>query len=119
MDILFAAGEATAYEVQSQLDEPPSYSAVRSTLRILEDKGHVQHRQDGPRYVYMPRVEPETAQRTALEHVTRTFFRGSAEQVMAALIDESASELTGEQLDRLSALIEAARQTRQEPGDES
>ena len=114
MDILYAVGEATAAEVRGRLSDPPSDSAVRSTLRILTDKGHLQHREVGPRYVYAPRVKAETAKRSALRHVMDTFFRGSAEQVVATLVDESASELTGDQLDRLSELIEAARKRNQE-----
>lgn len=110
MDILYTTGEASAAEVRDRLTAPPTYSAVRSTLRILSDKGHLQYRQVGPRYVYMPRVTADTAKRSALRHVMETFFRGSAEQVVATLMDESASELTGDECDRLSALIETARE---------
>src|SRR6476659_4956105 len=84
VDILYARGRATAAEVQAALPDPPSYSAVRAMLRILEDKGHVKHEQDGPRYVYLPTVAPERAQKTALRHVLQTFFNGSAEQALSA-----------------------------------
>src|SRR5919107_5937259 len=89
IDILYANGRATAAEVQAALPEPPSYSAVRAMLRILEEKGHVRHEQDGPRYVYLPTVAADRAQKTALRHVLHTFFNGSAEQAMSALLDES------------------------------
>ena len=94
MDILYRLGQATAAEVQSHLPDPPSYSAVRATLRILEDKGHVQHQHDGPRYVFRPAVAREKAKRSAVRHLVRTFFDGSAEQAVATLLDESSSKLT-------------------------
>src|SRR3954463_13791272 len=80
LDILYERGQATAAEVQAALPEPPSYSAVRALLRILEDKGHVRHQQDGPRYVYLPTLAHDNAKRSALHHVLKTFFDGSAEQ---------------------------------------
>src|SRR5215203_5675283 len=83
VDILYARGRATAADVQAALPDPPSYSAVRAMLRILEEKGHVRHEQDGPRYVYLPTVAPDRAKKTAIRHVLRTFFEGSAEQAMA------------------------------------
>jgi len=109
MDILYRFGQATAAEVQSNLPDPPSYSAVRATLRILEDKGHVQHQQDGPRYVFRPAVAREKAKRSAVRHMVRTFFDGSAEQAVATLLDESSSKLSSEELGRLADLIESAR----------
>lgn len=110
MDIVYRHGRATAAEVLARLPSPPSYSAVRAMLRILEEKGHLAHTQDGPRYVYRPTVAPAEARRTALQHVLRTFFGGSASAAMAALLDEAASEVSGEELERLAALIEDAQQ---------
>ena len=109
MDVIFQRGRATAAEVMGDLPDPPSYSAVRATLRILEKKGHVQHEQNGLRYVFVPTLARETAKRSALEHLLQTFFNGSAEQAVATLLDESASRLSEEELDRLSQLIEKAR----------
>jgi predicted transcriptional regulator len=111
VDILYAQGRATAAEVQSALPDPPSYSAVRALLRILEDKGHVRHEQDGPRYVYLPTVGPDRAKKTALRHVLQTFFNGSAEQALSALLDESDTRLSDHELDRLARLIDRARRT--------
>ena len=111
MDILYTQGRATAAEVQAALPDPPSYSAVRAMLRILEDKGHVRHEQDGPRYVYLPTVGRDRAKKTALRHVLQTFFNGSAEQAMSALLDESDTRLSDRELDRLARLIDRARRT--------
>ena len=86
IDILYSHGRATAAEVQTALPDPPSYSAVRAMLRILEEKGHVRHEQDGPRYVFLPTVHRDRAQRSALTHVVRTFFNGSATDAVAALL---------------------------------
>ena len=91
------------------LPEPPSYSAVRAMLRILEEKGHLRHIQDGPRYVYSSTVAPAMASRSALRHVMSTFFEGSAAQAMAALLDEASAELSAEDLDQLSHLIDTAK----------
>ncbi|HEX7117994.1 MAG TPA: BlaI/MecI/CopY family transcriptional regulator [Longimicrobiales bacterium] len=113
MDALFRRGEATVAEVMEEMPDPPSYSAVRATLRILEEKGHVVHRQDGPRYVYLPAVAPEEAQEDALRHVVRTFFHGSAENAAVALLRMSDAELTDEDIDRLARKIrDAAREGR-------
>lgn len=109
MDVIFQRDRATAAEVMKNLPDPPSYSAVRATLRILEEKGHVQHEQDGLRYVFVPTMAPETAKRSAVEHLLQTFFNGSAEQAVATLLDGSASKLSEEELDRLAQLIEKAR----------
>jgi predicted transcriptional regulator len=111
LDILYERGQATAAEVQTALPEPPSYSAVRALLRILEDKGHVRHQQDGPRYVYVPTVARDNAKRSALRHVLRTFFDGSAEQAISALLDESSTKLSPAELDRLARLIDDARKS--------
>jgi predicted transcriptional regulator len=109
MDSIYRRGKATAAEVLSDLPEPPSYSAVRTMLRLLEDKGHLRHEQDGPRYVYVPTVARENARLSALQHLVSTFFNGSAEQAMAALLEISDADLSDEQLDRLQELIENAR----------
>ena len=109
IDILYARGRATAAEVQELLPDPPSYSAVRAMLRILEDKGHVRHQQDGPRYVYLPTVARDNAKRSALKHLLQTFFDGSAEQAISALLDDSSARLSEAELDRLARLIDQAR----------
>jgi predicted transcriptional regulator len=109
MDSVYRRGKATAAEVLSDLPEPPSYSAVRTMLRLLEDKGHLKHEQDGPRYVYVPTVARENARVNALRHLVSTFFNGSAEQAMAALLEISDSELSRAELDRMQQLIEQAR----------
>ena len=111
LDILYERGEATAADVQIALPEPPSYSAVRALLRILEEKGHVRHKQDGPRYIYLPTVARDNAKRSALHHVLKTFFDGSAEQAISALLDEPSTRLSGAELDRLATLIDGARKS--------
>jgi predicted transcriptional regulator len=111
LDILYERGQASAAEVQASLPEPPSYSAVRALLRILEEKGHVRHQQDGPRYVYLPTLARDNAKRSALHHVLKTFFDGSAEQAISALLDESSSKLSPAELDRLARLIDSARKS--------
>ncbi|MEJ2216960.1 MAG: BlaI/MecI/CopY family transcriptional regulator [Gemmatimonadota bacterium] len=110
MDVLHRRGEAAVAEVMEDLPDPPSYSAVRATLRILEEKGHVVHREDGPRYVYAPAVAREEARQAALRHVVRTFFGGSAEQAAVALLGMSEVELTDADLERLAVEIERARE---------
>lgn len=110
MDVLFRRGHATAAEVQEDVPDAPSYSAVRAHLRILEDKGHVRHRQDGPRYVYRAVVTKDRAKRSALRHLLDTFFNGSAEQIMATLLDDESSKLSDVELDRLRRMIEDARE---------
>ena len=109
LDALYRAGRATVAEVQRALPDPPSYSAVRALLRILEDKGHVRHEQDGSRYVYLPRVGRERAKRPALRHLLNTFFEGSATQAIAAILDEGSGHLSSEELDRLQSMIDRAR----------
>ena len=108
MDVLYRLGEATVAEVMEQLANPPTYSAVRSTLRILEDKGHIAHREDGPRYVYVPAVGREKARRAALDHLVDTFFEGSAEQVLATLLRRSDLEMSESQIERLARAIRRA-----------
>src|SRR6202140_469975 len=109
LDILYARGRATAAEILGSLPDPPSYSATRALLRVLEDKGHVRHEEDGPRYVFMPRVPKERARRAALKPLLQTFFHHSTESAVAALLDVSAKKLTPQELDRIEALIEGAR----------
>ena len=109
MDVLFQMGEATAAEVQERLPEAPSYSAVRAMLRILEDKGHAKHHEDGPRYVYRPAVARDAASKTAVSHLLRTFFGGSVEAAMTALLDATDRKLSRDEVDRLSSLIEQQR----------
>lgn len=113
LDVLFARGRSTAAEVQAALPEAPSYSAVRALLRILETKGLIRHEEDGPRYVYVTAIPRDTAKRSALRHLVRTFFDDSTEDAVAALIDGSSTGLSTAQLDRLQALIDA-RRSRQE-----
>ncbi len=109
MDAIYARGRATAAEVLEDLPDPPSYSAVRAMLVKLENKGHVRHAQDGPRYVYQPTVPRQKAQRSALERLVRTFFDGSVSKTVAALLDRGSEELSEEELDRLAEMIERAR----------
>jgi len=109
LDILYGRGRATAAEIQSLLPDAPGYSAIRALLRILENKGHVQHLEDGPRYVYAPRVPRQRARVAAVKHLLQTFFDGSAAEAAAALVGGSASKMSAEELDRLQALIERAR----------
>jgi predicted transcriptional regulator len=109
MDAIYLLGEATAQDVLEQIADPPGYSAVRALLRILETKGHVRHRQDGPRYVYHPTVPRERARDSALRQVVRTFFDGSAGAAAAALLDLSRDDLTDQELAQLEALVERAR----------
>lgn len=109
MDVLFHHEKATAAEVRAGMPDPPSYSAVRTQLRILEDKGHIKHEQDGPRYLYRPTLTKQRATRSALNHLVDTFFNGSAGQAMAALLDDSTGELSDHELGRLEELIQQAR----------
>jgi predicted transcriptional regulator len=109
MDVIYTQGSATVREVMDSMPDPPGYSAVRAMLRILEEKGHLEHRQDGPRYVYQPVVPRAEARDSALKRLLGTFFDGSAERAVAALLDLSSAELGQEELDRLAAMIELAR----------
>ena len=109
MDIVYRIGSATATEVRAALPDPPSYSAVRAMLRILEEKGHLKHEQDGPRYVFHATLPVETARRSALRGLLRTFFDNSLEEAVATLLDVSASSLSKKELDRLARMIEDAR----------
>ena len=109
MDALHQQGHASAAEVQAALPEAPSYSAVRALLRILEEKGHIKHRREGMRYVYLPRGSRETARRSALNRVVSTFFEGSVAQAVAALLESADSDLPDSELRKLQQMIEHAR----------
>ena len=109
MEVLYAAEGLTVAEIRARMPDPPGYSAVRALLRILEQKGHVRHDERGPRYVFSPVVSRAKARRSALRSLVQTFFDGSPEQAVAALIDDSRAKLSGAELDRLADLIAAAR----------
>jgi predicted transcriptional regulator len=109
MSIVYQLGRATAADVLGELEDPPSYSAVRSHLRILEEKGHLRHEQDGPRYVFLPTLPRDRARLGALRQVLHTFFDGSASQAMAALLDSSDRPVSPQELDQLARLVEQAR----------
>ena len=109
MDVLHARQQATAAEVLAALPSPPGYSAVRALLRILEEKGHIKHRQEGARYVYLPRASREAASRSALKRVVSTFFEGSVPQAMAALLENADTRLSEAELSRLQQIIKQAR----------
>jgi predicted transcriptional regulator len=109
MDILYQRGKASANDVREAMPDPPSYSAVRAMLRVLEEKGHVKHQAEGLKYVYVPTVAREKAKRSAVKHLVDTFFSDSPEQVVAALLDVSSTRLTREELDRMAQMIERAK----------
>lgn len=109
MDVIYALQEATVNQVLERLPSPPSYSAVRALLRVLEQKGHLVHRQDGPRYIYSPTLPRERARRSALKHLLQTFFDDSTEDAVAALLDISEDSLTVEDYGRLLEIIQKAR----------
>ena len=110
MDVLYKLGKATAAQVQEALAEPPTYTAIRTHLTILEKKGHLKHTQDGPRYVYAPSVAREKMAQKAVKSVLSTFFDNSVEGVVAALLNQEDTKLSRTELDRLSALIEKAKE---------
>src|SRR6476659_3282819 len=109
MDLLFRVGRATAAEVMDGLPDAPSYSAVRALLRILEQKGHVKHEEEGRAYVYMPLVRRDTARQNALSHLLKTFFDNSAEQAVAALLAIKGQKMSDAELERMSKLIDGAK----------
>jgi BlaI family penicillinase repressor len=109
MDILFRRGRATAEEVMHDLSGDPSYSTVRTQLRVLEEKGHVRHVEEGRRFVYLPAVARSAARKVALRHVVETFFDGSVERVVAALLGGEASRLSDDELQRIQSLIDKAK----------
>lgn len=110
MDVIYQLGQASVNEVMGRLPDPPSYSAVRALMRVLVDKSLLRHHQEGPRYVYTPTVSPDQARKSALDRMLTTFFEGSTELAVAALLDLSSANLSKEELDRMSQLIAAARE---------
>lgn len=110
MDVVYRLGRASAAEVRENLPDPPSYSAVRALLRVLEEKGHLVHEQEGPRYVFLPTVSVEAARESAVRRLMRTFFDNSVEEAVATLLDVSSSKLTEQDLDRLMRRIQQARE---------
>ena len=110
MDVLYRLGRATAAEIQQAIPDPPSYSAVRAMLRVLEDKKHIRHEEKDLRYVFVPIVPRDKARRSAIQHLLDTFFEGSPEQAVATLLDVSSGSLSKEDYDRLAQIIEKARQ---------
>ncbi len=110
MDIIYSAQTATASEVKDKMSDPPSYSAVRATLRILEKKGHLRHEYDGPRYVFLPTETRVKASKTALKKLVSTFFDGSPKLAAAALLDMDSSDLTEEERASLQKMIDSARE---------
>ena len=113
MDVLYQKGRATAAEVMELLPDPPSYSSVRALLRILEEKGHARHEMDGTKYVFVPSVHRDKAKRSAIRHLVQTFFDGSPEQAVAALLDLSSGKLSDEEVERMTRLIEKSREGRE------
>ncbi|SPF39964.1 Transcriptional repressor, CopY family [Candidatus Sulfopaludibacter sp. SbA4] len=109
MEILYQRGKASASEVREAMESAPGYSAVRAMLRVLEDKGHAKHQAEGLKYVYVPTVPRDKAKKSAVKHLLDTFFAGSPEQIVAALLDVSATRLTREELDRMGEMIERAK----------
>ena len=109
MDVLYKRGRASAAEVREAMEDAPSYSAVRAMLRVLEEKGHVRHQAEGLKYIYVPSVNRDKAKRSAVKHVLDTFFSGSPDQVVAALLDVSTRRITREELDRMAEMIEKAK----------
>jgi predicted transcriptional regulator len=113
MDVLYERGKASAAEILSSLPDPPSYSAVRALIKVLEDKGHVKHQEDGPRYVFTPSVPRSKARRSAVKHLLQTFFDDSAGEAVASLLGASAGKLKPEELDKIEELIAKARKESQ------
>lgn len=109
MEIVYRRGEATAQEILDDIADPPSYSTIRALLRVLVEKEHLQHREDGPRYIYSPILSRQKARAGALAQVVNTFFEGSASQAVSALLGAPQTKLSHDELDELSALIDAAR----------
>jgi BlaI family transcriptional regulator, penicillinase repressor len=109
MNVIYQLGRATAEDVRANLPDPPTNSSVRVLLRILEEKGHIKHEQEGPRFVYFPTVSPDKAGHSALRQLTKTFFGNSVPDVVAALLSMSRADLSQEELDELSRLINQAK----------
>ena len=117
MDVLYERGRATAAEILAALPDPPSYSSIRALIKVLEDKGHVKHQEDGPRYVFTPSVPRSKARRNAVKHLLQTFFDDSAGEAVASLLGLSAGKLKPEELDKIEELIARARE--QQTGKDS
>ena len=109
MEIVYRLGKATVNDVLGNIEDPPSYSAMRACMRVLEEKGHLVHRRDGARYVYLPTVSLSKARKSALRSLLRNFFDNSYEQMVAALLSDSKNGPTAEELENLAELIEQAR----------
>jgi BlaI family penicillinase repressor len=109
MDLLFQRGKASVGEVMDGIPDPPGYSAVRATLRTLEQKGRVTHEEDGRAYIYRPTIRRDAARKSALTHVLKTFFDNSAEQAVAALLELKGPRLSDAELERVSRLVENAK----------
>ena len=109
MDVVFARGRATAAEIREALPDPPSYSAVRGMLRLLESKGYLRHEWEGPRYVYIPTADPERVRSSAVKHLLKTFFSNSMESAVAAMLGATEKSVTDEELRRMARMIEEAR----------
>ncbi|MGH7731186.1 MAG: BlaI/MecI/CopY family transcriptional regulator [Candidatus Eiseniibacteriota bacterium] len=109
MEVVYRLGRATVADVLAELENPPSYSAVRAMLRILEDKGHLRHLQEGPRYVYLPVIPGERARRSILQDVVKRLFDNSTEKAVAALIESASARMSDAELERLRRLIASAR----------
>jgi BlaI family transcriptional regulator, penicillinase repressor len=112
MDVVYERERATAAEILAAIPDPPSYSAVRATLRILEEKGHLRHEEENQRYIFLPVVTKKRASLPALRHLIDTFFEGRPERVVATLLDPSAGKLSVEELDRMAQMIERAKKER-------
>jgi BlaI family transcriptional regulator, penicillinase repressor len=112
MDVVHRIGRVTAAEIRDELPDPPSYSAVRGMLRLLEEKGYVRHEWDGPRYVYLPTADPERVRTSAVRHLLRTFFSNSMESAVAAMLGVAEQPATDEELKRMAKLIDDARRRR-------
>lgn len=109
MEILYQRGKGSASEIREAMPDAPSYSAVRALLRVLEEKGHLDHENEGLKYIYLPVVKRDKAKRSAVKHLVDTFFRDAPEQVVAALLDVSSKRLTHQDLDRMAEMIEKAK----------
>ncbi len=110
MEAIYRLERATVAEILAEMENPPSYSAVRAVLRVLEEKGRVRHEQDGPRYVYRPTVEPERARSSALHELVRTFFDGRPEAAALALLRMSDTDVSPREIERLAGMIQRARE---------
>ena len=109
LELVYELGEVSVSDVLAKLPDPPSYSAVRTIIRLLEEKGYLRHRRDGTRYIYRPVQSREVVRRSAVAHLFKTFFRGSPSDAVAAILDVSSDDLTDSELNRLKKIVDAAR----------